>query len=211
MLKLVTKTKFQEKNNISSDDTFAKLLESITYDQEKLNEIIEKQNTYIENEIGAVSPFFFRAVEQYQNLILDNYTAVKKAFLYLKNEFNEVQFKKFYQLVENLDTACGKFSELLIAEAHKYNNQDVKIDRLESLYEKINREFDVHSIDSNLEVISDAFSVLDILLCPQTFEEIKDMSHTDLYWSYANYFFTEYTLLFDPTMFIQNVMEKEES
>lgn len=202
------KYELEKKNNIELSDTFAAFVQYTLSNPAALDKVIQDQNEYIEQEIGKVSPFFFRAVEQYRDLILDKYNEGKKAFEKIQGNFDENSLLEFQKAMYHLDIACGKFSELLMSHAREHKNGDMVIDRLEPLYDHLDENIDINNMESILNAISSAFTVMDILLCPETFEELKDVEKNNHYWAYANYFLVEYQLLYQPVLYISDLMRK---
>ena len=210
--RLITKYEIQEKNGIQSDDTLTELLSGISDSCNNTSKIMDENDQFIQRELGKVSPFFFRAAEQYQALIMDKYNCAKKLFDKLLCNYNGTDFQAFYNIVCDLNSGCDSFTELLVKEAKK-NDQDqkVEIDRIESVINNLDFDYDDTDIQSIMEFIHQSFAVLDILFCNDTFCEIQDVNRRDHYQAYADYLFMEYPLLYQPVECIKQLQKKEES
>ena len=210
--RLITKYEIQEKNGIQSDDTLTELLSGISDSCSNVSKIMDENDQFIQRELGKVSPFFFRATEQYQTLIMEKYSCVKNLFEELSHNCNNTDFQTFYNIVRDLNSVCDKFTELLVKEAKKSDqDQKVEIDRIEPVINNLDFDYDDMDIQSIMEFIHHSFAVLDILFCDDTFCEIQDVNRRDHYQAYADYLFMEYPLLYQPVECMKQLQKKEES
>ena len=131
--KLLHKAEIQNANGIDTSKALVAAAMAMMSDETIVSNELQKRNTYIRNEMGEISPFYLKMIEQFEFLLTRNFRSLSAAYQILSDNFTKDSFYALFDTATNLQYACAAFTEQLEKEnqKRKLNIASIEIKRLE--------------------------------------------------------------------------------